>query len=79
MSFAETDNNYINYKNITYISYPYKGGTACIHFIGGETIDVTFEEVEEIIHDADRESIWSLRKTLEGRLDDVIRTIAERA
>jgi len=75
MSFAETDNNYINYKNITYISY--KGGTACIHFIGGETIDVTFKEVEEIIYDADRESIWSLRKTLEGRLDDVIRTIAQ--
>ena len=79
MSFAETDNNYINYKNITYISYPKKDGMACIHFIGGETIDVTFKEVEEIIYDADNESIRSLRKALEGRLDDVVRTIAERA
>ena len=79
MSFAETDNNYINYKNITYISYPKKDRMACIHFIGGETIDVTFKEVEEIIYDADNESIRSLRKALEGRLDDVIRTIAQRA
>ena len=52
---------------------------ACIHFIGGETIDVTVKNVDDLIHDADRESIWALRKALEGRLDDIIRTIAERA
>ena len=79
MSFTETDNNYINYKNITYISYPKKDGMACIHFIGGETIDVTVKNVDDLIDDADRDSIWALRKALEGRLDDIIRTIAERA
>ena len=80
MSFTETDNHYINYKNITYISYPKEDGCPIIHFIGGETLNVTSpKDLEELIYDADEESIRTLRKALEGRLDDVIRTIAERA
>lgn len=80
MSFAETNNHYINHKNITYISYPKEFKCPVIHFIGGDTLNVTSpKDVEELICNADEESIESLRKALEGRLDDVIRTIAERA
>ena len=45
---------------------------ACIHFIGEETIERTHLKkliLQEIIYDADNESIRSLRKALEaGRL-----------
>jgi hypothetical protein len=88
---AETNDYNINYDNITYISYKKVGDQvlATIHFIGGDKLDVTLKEAENIISDSDSDSIEALSKVLEafaedlimklmGRLDDIIRTIARR-
>jgi len=90
-NLADTDDYTINYDNITYISYKKVEDQvlATIHFIGGDKLDVTNKEAENIITDSDSDSIEALSQVLEafaeelihklmGRLDDIIRTIARR-
>ena len=89
---AETNDYNVNYDNITYISYKKVGDQvlATIHFIGGDKLDVTNEEANNIISDSDSDSLEAVSKVLEafaekriniltGRIDDIIRTLARRS
>ena len=77
MSLIKTETNHVNYRNIIYITYIKKPQKARLHFIGGETIDVSNRDAYKIVEEADRDSIAYLRRILEGRLDDVIVCLAK--
>ena len=77
MSLIRTTTNQVNHRNIIYISYIKKPRTARLHFIGGETIDVSNKDAYKIVEEADRDSIAYLCRILEGRLDDVITCLAK--
>ena len=77
MSLIRTETNHINHRNIIYISYIKEPRKARLHFIGGETIDVSNKDAYKIVEEADRDSISYLRRILEGRLDDVIVCLAK--
>ena len=77
MSLIRTETNQVNHRNIIYISYIKEPRKARLHFIGGETIDVSNKDAYKIVEEADRDSIAYLRRILEGRLDDVITCLAK--
>jgi hypothetical protein len=79
MSLIRTTTNQVNHRNIIYISYIKKPRTARLHFIGGETIDVSNKDAYKIVEEADRVMGYGCKfcRILEGRLDDVITCLAK--
>ena len=72
-SFAKINNYYINPTMVTHISFTIEDAT--VHFVGGESRIVSKEEAEKVVHELDE---WcASARSLEGRLDDIITTLAQ--
>jgi hypothetical protein len=78
-SFSGIDDHYINPSNITHISYSKMGG-AEVHFTNGTSVRVTTGDADTIVSEMDTNGLSSrieqLTNKLEGRLDDIISTLA---
>ena len=79
-SLAETHDYNVNHNNITYISYEKLAGQGLVtlHFIGGDKLDVTKEEADDVITDSDLDSTEELIIMLTNKLDILITTIANK-